>query len=639
MSFPTGLPIHSQEQTYNPQVTEGLKSGEMESIMRNTEDVAPSYKGDITHILPEPPKIGKHEDDLLVHQDRINAIDNNLVRASDAVQKVFCEIGEKVQKVSQEKGSPKEWPKLTQAMEKLVHSIDIARSQAAHGKFALAEQSCTEALEEFQKAYEPLEKELFDCFDEKIFDKKILTEIFVGAKTVIKDSLDVAKGACKDCDLYLTELNRAASVPVKVPEKSLVEAAAKDLREARESLQEILDGKKVGNVETAKAKVREASANYHALTWQPANDKIAKTQMERKAKLAAALIPNATKEKIIMLATKTFGTPEKPAEVELDGRQYEVAHDKLGSFHVIQLPVVEDSLGKGFSNVVMLAYNTSKVSLQALRKSRSPEGQEAMESSLTIHKDISGLKGTTTGPEAVIRKGRGGVLSSVYGDNALGWLKTTPPPEYRYKAFKSAMSSFIEFAKNGNVHGDIALVNLSVDYDKGKNRVYADPTILKLEDLDGGCHIIEGYDGENHPIYSEKAIAAGMTPAYGTPEEIIKWLDCLQRKDLEGLAQVRFPQDILSIGITLYQLVTGDIDLNNLYLNMERTPRNNIPGEDGEFKSGTPNIESIRLALEDYEFLTGIQKDAIVKVIAHAITLKPSERATVHDLEEAIAVI
>ncbi len=26
----------------------------------------------------------------------------------------------------------------------------------------------------------------------------------------------------------------------------------------------------------------------------------------------------------------------------------------------------------------------------------------------------------------------------------------------------------MEFAKNGNVHGDIALVNLSVDYEPGK---------------------------------------------------------------------------------------------------------------------------------------------------------------------------
>ena len=82
--------------------------------------------------------------------------------------------------------------------------------------------------------------------------------------------------------------------------------------------------------------------------------------------------------------------------------------------------------------------------------------------------DITGLEGTTSGPEAVIRKGRGGVLSYVYGDNAKKWLEKTPPPKLRWNAFKSATRSFMEFAKNGNVHGDIALVNLSVDYEPGK---------------------------------------------------------------------------------------------------------------------------------------------------------------------------
>lgn len=627
MSIPSDL---SGSGAYElPAAAGSSKAAAAESVSQNTLKLLPSYQGDITHILPEPPKIGSHEDDLLVHHDRINAIDGNLTRACDAVQKIFRGIGDKVQKEG------KEWPELNHAMEKLVQDIDAARSQAAHGQFAEAAQACSDALKAFQQTC-PSEKEFPDHIDEK-FDKKILTELFTQAKAIIENSVHFAEGTCNACDSYLAELNKAASSPVEEPDKSLVAAAFKDLHNARASLQEILDGKQRGNIGQAKAKVREASAQCHALTWQPANDQIAVTQMQRKAKLAAALIPNATKEKIIGLAT--FGTPDKPSEVSLRGKQYEVAHDKEGSLQVVQLPVVEDALGKGFSNIVMLAYNTSKVSLQALRKSRTPEGQEAMESSLAIHKDISRLQGTTAGPEAIIRKGRGGVLSSVYGNNALGWLKTMPPSEYRWKAFRSALSSFIEFARDGNVHGDIALVNLSVEYDKGKQRVYAAPTILKLEDLDGACHIIEGYDKKGRPIYSEKAIGAGMTPAYGTPEEIIRWQDCLQRKDLEGLANVRFPQDILSIGIALYQIVTGDIDLENLYLNMERTPRNNRPGEDGEFKSGKPNIESIRLALEDYEFLTQTQKDEIVAIIAKAINLSPGERAKLQDLENAMAAL
>ena len=633
MSVPQGLPERESKVFDRTGVSENDKA-----IIHTTESIIP--KDGIAHFLPEPPRIGKHKDDLLAHQDRINAIDNNLLRAGDIVQKVFSEIGEKIQKVSHEKGGSKEWPKLNLATEKLVRSLDIARSQASQGKFAQAQDTCSKAWEEFQKEYTPLEKELSAYFDEKIFDKKRLSDVFNEAKDAIGDSFEKAMHACKDCDFYLSELNKAASMTVRAPEKSLVDAAAKDLREARESLQKIWDGKKGGDIKAAKAKVREAAAKYHTLTWHSANDKIAKTQNERKARLAAAMIPIATQEIVIELATRTFGTLEKPAEVEHEGRQYEVAHDMQGHLHVIQLPAVEDALGKGFSNVVVMAYNTSKISLQALRKSRSPEGQEVMENSLQIHRDITGLQGTTAGPEAVIRKGRGGVLSSVYGDNALGWLKTTPPPEYRWKAFRSAMRGFIEFARDGNVHGDITLVNVSVGYEKGKDGVYAKPTILKLEDLDGSFHIREGYDKEGRPIYSEKAITTKMTPAaYGTPEEIMRWLDCLDRHDLEGLAQVRFPQDILSIGITLYQLVTGDIDLNNIYLHMERTPINNKPGEDGEFKNGTPNVESIRLALEDYGFLTEVQKDAVVKVIAHAITLNPAERAKLQDLEKAMTVL
>jgi hypothetical protein len=158
-----------------------------------------------------------------------------------------------------------------------------------------------------------------------------------------------------------------------------------------------------------------------------------------------------------------------------------------------------------------------------------------------------------------------------------------------------------------------------------------------LEDLDGGCHIIEGMDGEGLPIYSEKAISAGMTPAYGTPDEILTWMKCLEERDLEGLAKVRFPQDVLCMGISLYQMVTGDIDLQNLYVNMERTPRNNKPGEDGEFLSGIPNTESIRLALEDFDFLTTTQKVAVVKFLSLALNLDPKERAKQGDFAALVA--
>lgn len=72
---------------------------------------------------------------------------------------------------------------------------------------------------------------------------------------------------------------------------------------------------------------------------------------------------------------------------------------------------------------------------------------------------------------------------------------------------------------------------------------------------------------------------------------------------------------------------------------MERTPTNNKPGEDGEFKSGKPNIDYMRLALEDYKFLTGTQKDEIVKFISHAINLTPGGRAKLQDFENAKAVL
>lgn len=606
-----------------------------ESVKANTHEVVPTT--DILQILPKPPEVGKHDDDLLIHQDRIDAIDAHLVRVGDAVSKVFVEINGKMQKVAQKHGSPQKWPKLDEAMENLVRNTDKARSLLSQGKFDLAEKVCDEAWDEFQKAYEPLEKELFGCIDEKLFDKQALIAVFSGAKAVIKDSLEVAKGLCKVCNSYLIELNKAASVPLVEPNKSLVEAAQKELVNARALLQDILDGNNQGDIREAEEGVKKAAAKYHALTWPYANNKIAKLQRERKAQLAAALIPSATRQKIITLATQTFGTPAQPAEVELNGRRYEVAHDRGGTFQVVEVPAMGEGLGAGFSNVVILAYNTNKVSLQALRKSRTPEGQAIMEKSLAIHHDITGLEGTTSGPEAVVRKGRGGVLSYVYGDNAKKWLEKMPPPELRWNAFKSATKSFAEFTQNGNVHGDIALVNLSVDYEQGSQGVYAAPRTLKLEDLDGACHIIEGTDGDGQPIYSAKAVSAGMTPAYGTPGEILTWMDCLERGDLAGIAKVRFPQDVLCMGISLYQMITGDIDLQNLYLNMERTPRNNKPGEDGEFLRGTPNTESIRLALEDFDFLTSKQKVAIVKFLSLALNLDPKERAKSGDFAALVA--
>jgi len=73
----------------------------------------------------------REEDDLLFHKERINAINSSLVKASDAVQKVFGDH---------------------EAAESLVQIIGNARSLTAHGEFDLAKKACSEALEKFQKA-------------------------------------------------------------------------------------------------------------------------------------------------------------------------------------------------------------------------------------------------------------------------------------------------------------------------------------------------------------------------------------------------------------------------------------------------------------------------------------------------------
>src|SRR5262245_7540918 len=141
--FPTGqsgLPIEARSL---PELEALPQQGVVELINRNTQMVAPTT--DILQILPEPSRLGKHDDDLFVHQDRINAIDDHLVRVSNAVDKVFVEINQKLQKVALENGSHPEWPKLDKAMSKLVQDIDKARSQLAQGKFDLAEQTCSEA--------------------------------------------------------------------------------------------------------------------------------------------------------------------------------------------------------------------------------------------------------------------------------------------------------------------------------------------------------------------------------------------------------------------------------------------------------------------------------------------------------------
>lgn len=648
MSLREGLPSSSQYKRYDlDATTTSPKAAVTESVKQNTEELLPSYKGDITHILPEPPKIGKHDDDLLVHQDRINAIDGNLSRACDAVQKIFREIGSKVQKEG------REWPALNQAMEKLVQDIDAARSQAAHGHFAEAEKTCSEALEIFQQAYDPLEREFSDRIDAN-FDKEILSTLFAQAKDIIKNSLDSATGISRDCEFYLAELNKAASVVVEVPDKSIVEAAFKELHNARESLQEILDGKKEGNVEKAKEKVKEAASKCHDLCWVPGNAVIAKKQMIGKAQLAVSLIPKATAEKVIDLATQKFGTLEKPGIVLLEGTEYEVAHDLLrGGFQVIRLPREEEILGKGAWNVVVRVCNVSNKCFQALRKPISPSGEQPLGEehilhSIEIYKDIGKLQGTTVGPEALIRKGTGGVLSSLYSDDVIKWLRMMPTPELRWECFQSVLGSFIEFAKAGNVHGDIHPGNLSVVYDNKRAErtgVYAVPGTLKIEDLDGACHIIEGVDAEKNPIYSKKAAEVGIVCKFATQLEVDEWIKCLQSKDLKGIADVRFGQDILAMGITLYQILTLDFDIDNLYLNKECSPFTDMEGkvvegkfEEGIFREGKPNLESVRFALEEYKFLTSEQKGKIIEFIALTITQNTKQRARLQDLELAVSI-
>jgi hypothetical protein len=650
MSFPGGLPKSDSRVSDLGAPATTAKTVDAEIVRHNTEEVLP--KGDIAAILPKPPEIRKHGDDLIIHQDRIEVTDANLLRVLDAVQKVFCPISNGVQK----KSDFKEIPKLDKAMEKLRQQIDKARSQAAHGEFALAEKSCEEAWNEFDLAYKDLENEFLACLDEKKFDKELIKEAFTQAKNVIRESIDFAKATCKECAAYLTQLNSAASVELKVVEKSTIENAFKDLHQARASLQRIWDGKEAGDVAEAKTKVKNAFLKCHDLTWDSGNAVIAKKQMVGKAQLAASFIPKATAEKIFTLATQEVGSLEKPGLVVLEGRQFEVAHDLSKKGHqIIRLPIQEIVLGKGAWNVVVRVCNISNKCFQALRKpltppGEQPPGEEHMLRSIEIYKDISKLQGTTVGPEALIRKGAGGVLSSLYSDDVIKWMRLIPPPELRWESFKSALRSFIEFAKDGNVHGDLHPGNLSVVYaenrtDKIGATVYAAPGTVKIEDLDGACHIIEGYDDEKNPIFSKKAVDVGIVCKFATQEEVDKWIKCIDDKDLKGIADVRFRQDILAMGITLYQILSLDFDIDNLYLNKECSPFTDMEGkvvegkfEEGIFRKGNPNTESIRFILEEYSFLTSEQKEKIIKFISLAITQNTEERATLTDFETAMII-
>jgi hypothetical protein len=98
------------------------------------------------------------------------------------------------------------------------------------------------------------------------------------------------------------------------------------------------------------------------------------------------------------------------------------------------------------------------------------------------------------------------------------------------------------------------------------------------------------------------------------------------------------------MGITLYQILTLDFDINNLYLNKECSPVTDdgriVEGkfEEGIFREGKPNLESVRFALEEYTFLTDQQKEKIIKFIALAITQNTAERARLQDLEQAVNI-
>lgn len=584
------------------------------------------------------------DDDLNLHERRINAIQDNLTEAYK-IQDLFYNIGNKLQSTDETRIDV--WAKINPMMEQLIEAIDAARSQAGRGEFSLAEASCNNALKEFEKTYLLLEKEIFASLEKDVTDeslKKNIKELFGAAREIVVDSLRLAASGCKESAAYLAELNKGASVELGVISKEVVNAALTELSQARETLQKIWDGQEAGDLDQAKLSVKQAQDKCQKLCWEPGNAAIAKKQMKEKAQLAASLIPKATADKIIQLATQEFGSLSRPGIVSLEGAEYEVAHDiLLGEYQIIRLPKEEEVLGKGAWNVVVRVCNISKKCFQALRKPISPPGEkppgeEQILRSIEIYKDISRLKGTTVGPEALIRKGVGGVLSSMYSDDLIKWLRLIPPPQLRLECFKSVLNGFIEFAKDGNVHGDIHPGNLSVVYAK-KGEYHAVPKTIKIEDLDGACHLVEGTNSDGSPIYNKKGVEVGIVCKYATQQEVDKWIKCIGNKDLDGIAQVRFGQDILALGITLYQILTLDFDIHNLYLSKKCSPFINMNGEvvegrfeEGIFIGGKPNVEALRLSLEEFD-LTTAQKEQIIKFLVSAITQNTEERAQLHDLE------
>lgn len=613
-----------------------------EEMRQSTQEVLPKEK---MEDLPPAPKIGVHEDDLMVQQDRMNTIDAHFERVCDVAQKFVSHVGNELQK----RGHLKETPQLNQAMDKLVLMVDKARNQAAHGEFDLAKETCAQILHEMESSSKELEKDLLEHVDGKVFDKKTLTTFLDHSFQAIHESIQFAEKGCKDCELYLANLEKAASVEVPVIEKGIIKKAFEELHEARSELQSIWDGKP-GDMELAKVKVKDAAKKCRDLSWVPANAAIAKKAMVDKAQLAASLIPKATAEKIVVLATTEFGTLEKPGTVQLGGRQYEVSQSLIGKgHHVIRLPKEEQVLGKGAWNIVFRVANVSNNCFQALRKpiappGAQPQGEQQISHSMQIYKDVGRLKGTTVGPESLIRGGTGGVLTSLYSNDLIKWLQMMPPSDLRWESFKKALSSYIEFARAGNVHGDLHPGNLSVVYDT-KKEVKANPGVIKIEDLDGASHIVEGYDQQKNPIYNKNAFDAGIVCKFASQNEVDQWIKSIGDKDLPGLAKVRFGQDILAMGITLYQILTLDFEIDNVYNNKECAPftdmqGNAVPGkfEEGIFLKGKPNLEAVRFALEDYKFLTNEQKEQVVQFIALAITQNPAERARLEDLEAAMNI-
>lgn len=263
-----------------------------------------------------------------------------------------------------------------------------------------------------------------------------------------------------------------------------------------------------------------------------------------------------TLAKVVIQALKQFKSAEELKQfekldstyMEMDGQRF-IIINKDDTLHVYHL---QEFLGEGSFGTVYKVFDFATGKFKAFKRMVGLDDE--MEAFAEAKKEVTAMAvANPKGESRVFQEpathlvcilspaGMVGIISELYKSRSLHRVLSSSTPQQKIKYFKQVMLALDEMTTKGIIHGDFKPLNILLGHDN----------IIRVADVATLRKAGKDVLSRPFPTHGE------CTFEYTTKEDVERLRKAADANDHNAFTEASLQQQIYSVGVTLYQILTG----------------------------------------------------------------------------------